>query len=82
MGTIKARYQYVARSLRYWRRRFTTRVSDIDFTVTSFVLVPITKVPCGPRETVIFTGQVASCGNGCCLMPVTNMCYQYFVAYL
>jgi hypothetical protein len=33
----------------------TTRVSDIDFTVTGFVLVPVTKVLCGPRETVIFT---------------------------
>jgi hypothetical protein len=54
-GTVKARYQYVARSLRHRRRRFTTRVFDIDFTVTSFVLVPVTKVPCGPRETVIFT---------------------------
>jgi hypothetical protein len=30
-------------------------VSDIDFTVTGFVLVPVTKVLCGPRETIIFT---------------------------
>jgi hypothetical protein len=53
--TVKARYQYVARSLRHWRPRFTTRVSDIDFAVTDFVLVPVTKVPYGPRGTVIFT---------------------------
>jgi hypothetical protein len=53
-STVKARYQYVARSLRHQRCRFTTRVFDIDLTVTSFVLVPVTKVPCGPRETVIF----------------------------
>jgi hypothetical protein len=54
-GTVKARYQYVARLLRHLRPRFTTHVSDIDFTVTVFVLVPVTKVHCGPRETVIFT---------------------------
>jgi hypothetical protein len=54
-GTVKARYQYMARPLRHRRRRFTTRVSDMDFTVTDFVLVPVTKVPCGPREIVIFT---------------------------
>jgi hypothetical protein len=41
--------------LRHRRRMFTTRVSDIDFIVTGFVLVPVTKVPYGPRETVIFT---------------------------
>jgi hypothetical protein len=76
MGTVKARYQYVARSLRHQRRRFTTCISDIDYTITGFVLVPVTKVPCGPRETVIFTWPVASCGNGCCFMPITNMCYQ------
>jgi hypothetical protein len=45
----------VARWLRHRRHRFTTRVSDIDFIVTGFVLVPVTKVPCGPRETIIFT---------------------------
>jgi hypothetical protein len=122
--------------------------SDVDFTVTGSVLIPITKVPYGPRETSIsreqwlvvvtvvvwyplrilyvlgrvwtrrvsfregrgdtgtqkaspilsysnglcfgahyksslwaqrnnhFTWSVASCGNGRCLMPVTNMCYQ------
>jgi hypothetical protein len=48
-------HEYVARSLRHRRHRFTTRVFDIDFTITGFVLVPVTKVPCGPRETVIFT---------------------------
>jgi hypothetical protein len=51
-GAVKARYQYVPRLLRHRRRRFTTCVSDIDFTVTDFVLVPVTKVPCGPRETI------------------------------
>jgi hypothetical protein len=30
------------------------RIGPSDFTVTGFVLVPVTKVPCGPRETVIF----------------------------
>jgi hypothetical protein len=40
----------VARSLRHRRHRFTTRVSDIDFTVTDFALVPVTKVPCGPEK--------------------------------
>jgi hypothetical protein len=65
----------MACSSRYQRRGFTTRVSDIDFTVTSFVLVPITQVPCGPREIVIFTWPVTSCGNSCCFMPVTNMCH-------
>jgi hypothetical protein len=62
----------VARSSSHQRRRFTTRVSDIDFTVTGFVLVPVTKIPYGSRETVIFTWPVTSCGNGCCLIPVTN----------
>jgi hypothetical protein len=66
----------VARSLRHRRRWFTTHVSDIDFTVTGFILVPVTKVPCGPREIVIFTWPVASCGNGLYLMPVTNMSFQ------
>jgi hypothetical protein len=32
---------------------FTTRVADIDFTVTGFALVLVTKVPCGPRKTAI-----------------------------
>jgi hypothetical protein len=74
----------VVRSLRHRRHRFTTHVSDIDFTVTGFVLVSVTKVPWGPREIVIFTWLVASCGNGCCFMPVTNMCYHPlpFLAYL
>jgi hypothetical protein len=67
--------QNLARSSRHRRHRFTTHVSDIDFTVTGSVLVPVTKVPCGPRETVIFTWSVTSCGNGCCLMPVTNPIY-------
>jgi hypothetical protein len=53
-GIVKSRYQYVAHSLRHRRRRFTTRVSDIDFTVTSFVLVPVTKVPCGPQRNSHF----------------------------
>jgi hypothetical protein len=35
------------------RRRSTARVSNVEFTVTGSVLVPITKVPCGPRETAI-----------------------------
>jgi hypothetical protein len=41
----------MARSSRHRRRRFTTRVYDIDFTVTGSVLVPITKVPCGCKES-------------------------------
>jgi hypothetical protein len=45
----------IAHSSRHRRRRFTTCVSGIHFTVTSFRLVPVTKVPCGPREIVIFT---------------------------
>jgi hypothetical protein len=65
----------MARSSIHQRRKFTTRVSDIDFTVTAFVLVVITKGPCGPRETVVFTWPVTSCGNGCCLMTVTNPSY-------
>jgi hypothetical protein len=152
MGNVKARYQYWPMGPRTWpvrqdrRGRFTARVSDVDFTVTGSVFVPITKVACGPRETAIFTWlvvvtvivwcplwilvvlrcawnrrvsfhwdigdvgtqhaslmwsycnglgfsaryqsslwaqrnshitwPVASCGNGRCLMPVTNMCYQ------
>jgi hypothetical protein len=28
-------------------------VSDVNFTVTGAVLMPVTKVPCGPRETAI-----------------------------
>jgi hypothetical protein len=55
----------MARSSRHQRRRFTTRISYIDFTVTGFILVPVTNVPCGTRETVIFTWPVTSCGNGC-----------------
>jgi hypothetical protein len=43
----------VVRLSRHRRRRFTTRASDIDFTVMGFVLVPFTKVLCGPRETTI-----------------------------
>jgi hypothetical protein len=49
-GTVKACYHYVAHSLRHRRRRFTTRISDIDFTVTGFVLVPVTKVPVDPEK--------------------------------
>jgi hypothetical protein len=45
----------VACSLKHRRHRFTTHVSDIGFTVTGLVLVPFTKVPCEPREIVIFT---------------------------
>jgi hypothetical protein len=30
------------------------KVSDIDFIVTGSVLVPVTKVPRGPREKDIF----------------------------
>jgi hypothetical protein len=44
--------QLLARSSRQRRNMFTTRVSDIEFTVTGSVLVPVTKVPCGPRETL------------------------------
>jgi hypothetical protein len=29
------------------------QVSDVNFTVTGFVFMPVTKVPCGPRETTI-----------------------------
>jgi hypothetical protein len=45
----------LARSTRQRRRRFTARVSDVDYTVTGSVLVPVTKVPYGHKETVIFT---------------------------
>jgi hypothetical protein len=45
----------LARSTRQRRRRFTAYVSDVDFTVMGYVLVPVTKVPCRPKETVIFT---------------------------
>jgi hypothetical protein len=31
----------------------TECVSDVNFTVTGSVFMPITKVPCGPRETAI-----------------------------
>jgi hypothetical protein len=130
------------------RRRFTEHVSDVNFTVTGSVFMPVTKVPCRPRETAIsrdrwrvvvtvvvwcplqilyvprcawnrrvsvrqdsgdagaqyaspilsncnglcfgaryesslwaqrnshFMWPVASCGNGHCLMPVTNISYQ------
>jgi hypothetical protein len=40
-------------SSRQRRRRFTARVSDIEFTIPSSILVPITKVPCEPKETAI-----------------------------
>jgi hypothetical protein len=40
-------------SSRQRRRRFTERVSDVNFTVTGSVFMPVTKVPCGPRETAI-----------------------------
>jgi hypothetical protein len=40
-------------SSRQRRRRFTECVSDVNFTVTGSVFMPITKVPYGPRETVI-----------------------------
>jgi hypothetical protein len=39
------------------RRRFTTHVSDVEFTVMGSVFMPITKVPCGPRETTISRDQ-------------------------
>jgi uncharacterized membrane protein len=40
-------------SSRQRRRRFTTHVSDVEFTLTGSVLVPVTKVSWGPRETAI-----------------------------
>jgi hypothetical protein len=40
-------------SSRQRRRRFTERVSDVNFTVTGSVFMPITNVPCAPRKTVI-----------------------------
>jgi hypothetical protein len=40
-------------SSRQRRRKFTERVSDVNFTVTGSVFMPITNVPCGPRETSI-----------------------------
>jgi hypothetical protein len=35
------------------RRRFTERVSDVNFTVTGSIFMHVAKVPCGPRETAI-----------------------------
>jgi hypothetical protein len=49
-GTVKARYQYVARSLRHRRLRFTTRVSDIDFTVMALFWFPLPKFLVGPEK--------------------------------
>jgi hypothetical protein len=40
-------------SSRQRRHRFTERIFDVNFTVTGSVFMPITKVPCGPRETAI-----------------------------
>jgi hypothetical protein len=40
-------------SSRQRRRRFTECVSDVNFTVMGSVFMPITNVPCGPRETAI-----------------------------
>jgi hypothetical protein len=40
-------------SSRQRRRRFTERVSDINFTVTGSVFMHVTKVPFGPREIAI-----------------------------
>jgi hypothetical protein len=37
--------------------RFTKLVSDVNFTVTSSVIMPVTNVPCGPRETSISCDQ-------------------------
>jgi hypothetical protein len=44
-------------SSRQRRQRFTAWVSDIEFTVTGSVLVPITNVPYGPKETAISRDQ-------------------------
>jgi hypothetical protein len=35
------------------RHRFTECVSDVNFIVTGFVFMPVTKVPYGPREIAI-----------------------------
>jgi hypothetical protein len=32
---------------------FTERVSDVNFIVMGSVFMPVTKIPCGPRETAI-----------------------------
>jgi hypothetical protein len=40
-------------SSRQRRRRFKKRVSDVNFVVTGSVFMPVTKVPCEPRETTI-----------------------------
>jgi hypothetical protein len=40
-------------SSRQRRRRFTERVSYVNCTVTGSVFMPVTKVPCGSRETAI-----------------------------
>jgi hypothetical protein len=40
-------------SSRQRRRRFRTRVFDVEFIVTNSVFMAITKVPYGPRETAI-----------------------------
>jgi hypothetical protein len=40
-------------SSRQRRCRFIERISDVNFTVTGPVFMPITKVPYGPRETTI-----------------------------
>jgi hypothetical protein len=44
-------------SSRRMRRRFTKHVSDVNFTVTGSVFMPVTKVPCGPRETAMSRDQ-------------------------
>jgi hypothetical protein len=40
-------------SSRQRRRRFMAHISNVDFTVTVYVFMPVTKVPCGPRDTAI-----------------------------
>jgi hypothetical protein len=40
-------------SSRQRRRRFRTRVFDVEFIVTDSVFMAITKVPYGTRETAI-----------------------------
>jgi hypothetical protein len=33
--------------------QFIARVCDVEFTITGSILMPVTKVNCGPRETTI-----------------------------
>jgi hypothetical protein len=50
---VDARKKMLLISSRQRRRRFTERVSDVNFTVTDSVFMPVTNFPCGPKETAI-----------------------------